>query len=363
MFTGVVRHQPGERRADPGVDRRLRADGLRHRRDHGRAVRRPARLRVRPEVRPADPGDPAPAGRVVRRAARARTPTTRAATSHVGPARAFVGDAPYVNSAERRRSTSTASTPRPRRSQRRTPGWRPTAAARRRSPTSCATGCSAASATGVSRSRSCTTPTGSPHALPDDMLPVLLPETDSFSPRTFDPDDEFSDPERPLDRLGEWVKVDLDLGDGPQRVPPRHQRDAAVGRLVLVRAALPRPDQRRARSSTREVERYWMGPRTDVRPDHPGRRRPVRRRRRARRAAPAVRPLLAQGAVRPRPPVSSKEPYARLFNQGYIQAVRLHRRARRVRRRDGRRRARRRVLFDVRRRARSPASTARWARA
>ena len=36
---------------------------------------------------------------------------------------------------------------------------------------------------------------GNPHALPDAMLPVELPETDSFSPRTFDPDDEFSDPE------------------------------------------------------------------------------------------------------------------------------------------------------------------------
>ena len=61
VFTGVVRHQPGERRADPGLDRRLRADGLRHRRDHGRAVRRPARLRVRPHVRPADPRHPAAA--------------------------------------------------------------------------------------------------------------------------------------------------------------------------------------------------------------------------------------------------------------------------------------------------------------
>jgi leucyl-tRNA synthetase len=59
---------------------------------------------------------------------------------------------------------------------------------------------------------------GRPHTLPDDMLPVLLPETESFSPRTFDPDDEFSNPESPLDRLGDWVEVELDLypGDGPQ---------------------------------------------------------------------------------------------------------------------------------------------------
>ena len=49
-----LRDQPGERRGDPGLDRRLRADGLRHRRDHGGAGPRRARLCVREEVRPAD---------------------------------------------------------------------------------------------------------------------------------------------------------------------------------------------------------------------------------------------------------------------------------------------------------------------
>ena len=57
--TGVAarrrRDQPGQRRADPDLDRRLRAGRLRHRRDHGRARPRRARLRVRPQVRPADP--------------------------------------------------------------------------------------------------------------------------------------------------------------------------------------------------------------------------------------------------------------------------------------------------------------------
>ena len=70
VFTGALRHQPGQRRADPRLDRRLRADGLRHRRDHGRARPRRARLRVRAAVRPADPaGDRAPRART-RRAAR-----------------------------------------------------------------------------------------------------------------------------------------------------------------------------------------------------------------------------------------------------------------------------------------------------
>ncbi len=49
------RHQPRQRRADPDVGRRLRADGVRHRRDHGRAGPRRARPRLRDDVRPADP--------------------------------------------------------------------------------------------------------------------------------------------------------------------------------------------------------------------------------------------------------------------------------------------------------------------
>ena len=47
--------QPRQRRADPDVRRRLRADGVRHRRDHGRARPRRARLRLRADVQPADP--------------------------------------------------------------------------------------------------------------------------------------------------------------------------------------------------------------------------------------------------------------------------------------------------------------------
>ena len=43
-------HEPGQRRAAADVRRRLRADGVRHRRDHGRARARRARLRVRAGV-------------------------------------------------------------------------------------------------------------------------------------------------------------------------------------------------------------------------------------------------------------------------------------------------------------------------
>ena len=53
---GGPRREPGERRADPGLRRALRADGVRHRRDHGRAGPRPTRLRVRAPARPARQG-------------------------------------------------------------------------------------------------------------------------------------------------------------------------------------------------------------------------------------------------------------------------------------------------------------------
>ena len=49
----VINPVNGER--DPDVRRRLRADGVRHRRDHGRPRPRRARLRLRHAVRPADP--------------------------------------------------------------------------------------------------------------------------------------------------------------------------------------------------------------------------------------------------------------------------------------------------------------------
>ena len=85
---------------------------------------------------------------------------------------------------------------------------------------------------------------------PTSELPLVLPETDSFSPRTFDPDDEFSEPGEPARPAR---VVDQRRARSRRRsaaVPPRHQRDAAVGRQLLVRAALPRPDQRADASST-----------------------------------------------------------------------------------------------------------------
>ena len=60
---GANRDQPGQRRADPDVRRRLRPDGVRDRRDHGGPGPRPARLRVRAQVRPSDPAGRRPGGK------------------------------------------------------------------------------------------------------------------------------------------------------------------------------------------------------------------------------------------------------------------------------------------------------------
>lgn len=57
---------------------------------------------------------------------------------------------------------------------------------------------------------------GVPHLIPDDQLPLDLPEVPDYAPRTFDPDDSESNPEAPLSRNREWVDVTLDLGDGPR---------------------------------------------------------------------------------------------------------------------------------------------------
>src|SRR5450631_3544718 len=55
---------------------------------------------------------------------------------------------------------------------------------------------------------------GNAIALPDSMLPVLLPEVADYSPATFDPQDAESNPAPPLARAQDWVNVELDLGDG-----------------------------------------------------------------------------------------------------------------------------------------------------
>ena len=159
---------------------------------------------------------------------------------------------------------------------------------------------------------------GAPHSLPDELLPVELPETDSFSPRTFDADDEFSDPESPLDRLGDWVTVTLDLGDGPKQ----YRRDTNV----MPQWAGSCWYQLRYCDPTNTdafidptVEEYWVGRRPDRRSDHPGGVDLY-----VGGVEHAVLHLLYarfwHKVLFDLGHLSSLEPYARLFNQGYVQA-------------------------------------------
>ncbi len=160
---------------------------------------------------------------------------------------------------------------------------------------------------------------GRPHSIPDHMLPVELPDTDQFAPRTFDPDDEFSDPESPLDRLEDWVRVELDLGDGPTT----YWRDTNVmpqwagSCWYQLRYIDPTDENRFCEAAN---EQYWMGPRTDVRPDHPGGIDLY-----VGGVEHAVLHLLYarfwHKVLYDLGHVSSIEPYARLFNQGYVQAA------------------------------------------
>jgi len=52
---------------------------------------------------------------------------------------------------------------------------------------------------------------GNPISVPDDQLPVNLPELIDWAPRTLDED---SEPEPPLGRATEWATVEIDYGDG-----------------------------------------------------------------------------------------------------------------------------------------------------
>ncbi|WP_433458734.1 leucine--tRNA ligase [Micromonospora sp. CA-248212] len=157
--------------------------------------------------------------------------------------------------------------------------------------------------------------TGAAIALPEEMLPVELPEVDDFSPKTFDPDDADSNPETPLSRRRDWVEVELDLGDGPQR----YTRETNVmpqwaGSCWYELRYLDPTNTERFVSA--ENERYWMGPRgegdcggTDL---YVG------------GAEHAVLHLLYarfwHKVLFDLGHVSSFEPFRKLFNQGMIQA-------------------------------------------
>ncbi len=101
-----------------------------------------------------------------------------------------------------------------------------------------------------------TRPIARPIALPDDMLPVVLPELTDFRPV---PQDDASDPVPALARAPGWAEVTLDLGDGPRR----YRRELNVmpqwagSSWYYLRYLDPFNDTALADP---EIERYWMSP-------------------------------------------------------------------------------------------------------
>ena len=156
---------------------------------------------------------------------------------------------------------------------------------------------------------------GQAHSIPEDQLPVELPDVEDYKPVSFDPEDADSEPSPPLAKAKDWVEVRMDLGEGEKT----YWRDTNVmpqwagSSWYQLRYIDPTNDNA---FCDLENERYWTGPRGENNPggvdlyvggvEH------------------AVLHLLYarfwHKVLYDLGFVTSKEPYRRLFNQGYIQA-------------------------------------------
>ena len=160
---------------------------------------------------------------------------------------------------------------------------------------------------------------GQAHGLPEDMLPVELPQVEDYNPVAFDPEDADSEPAPPLAKATDWVEVELDLGHGTQK----YWRDTNV----MPQWAGSSWYQLRYIDPTNadafvdiENERYWTGPH----PDEHGANDPGGVDLYVGGVEHAVLHLLYarfwHKVLFDLGFVSSQEPYRRLYNQGYIQA-------------------------------------------
>jgi leucyl-tRNA synthetase len=160
---------------------------------------------------------------------------------------------------------------------------------------------------------------GRAYPLPESELPVELPDIPDYSPVLFDPDDADSVPSPPLNKATEWVHVELDLGDGLKS----YTRDTnvmpqwAASSWYELRYTDPHNSEALC---DKENEAYWMGPRpAEHGPDDPGGVDLY-----VGGVEHAVLHLLYcrfwHKVLYDLGHVSSREPYRRLVNQGYIQA-------------------------------------------
>ncbi|WP_445206169.1 leucine--tRNA ligase [[Mycobacterium] bulgaricum] len=160
---------------------------------------------------------------------------------------------------------------------------------------------------------------GRAHGLPEQLLPVELPDVPDYSPVSFDPDDADSEPSPPLGKVIDWVNVELDLGDGLKT----YTRDTNVmpqwAGSSWYELRYTDPYNQEALCA-KENEAYWMGPRpAEHGVDDPGGVDLY-----VGGVEHAVLHLLYSRfwhkVLFDLGHVSSREPYRRLVNQGYIQA-------------------------------------------
>ena len=160
---------------------------------------------------------------------------------------------------------------------------------------------------------------GRAHPLPESELPVVLPDIPDYSPVLLDPDDADTEPSPPLAKATDWVHVELDLGDGVTS----YTRDTNVmpqwagSSWYELRYADPHNSEQ---FCAKENEAYWMGPR----PAEHGQNDPGGVDLYVGGVEHAVLHLLYarfwHKVLHDLGHVSSREPYRRLVNQGYIQA-------------------------------------------
>ncbi|MFK0243235.1 leucine--tRNA ligase [Amycolatopsis azurea] len=160
---------------------------------------------------------------------------------------------------------------------------------------------------------------GQVHALPDSMLPIELPDVADYSPVTFDPEDKDSTPSSPLARATEWAEVELDLGQGKQTY--RRDINTMPNWAGSCWYQLRYLDPTNAEALVApENEAYWVGPR----PAEHGVEDPGGTDLYVGGVEHAVLHLLYSRfwhkVLFDLGHVSSKEPYRKLFNQGYVQA-------------------------------------------
>jgi len=156
---------------------------------------------------------------------------------------------------------------------------------------------------------------GTPIAIPESELPVLLPDIEDYSPRTFDSEDQVSMPEAPLARAEEWMKVTLDLGDGPKQYRRETNTMPQWAGSCWYELRYLDPTNENVFVDP-DVERYWMGPT----PDRPSGGVDLY----VGGVEHAVLHLLYarfwHKVLFDLGHVSSPEPFGRLYNQGYILA-------------------------------------------